>query len=191
MDEDVCTFPDVVDIDGLGFIDAELQKEERDALVRLYDKGVSNAWGYEANRAAHTNFEKRTHKDMRWLQQYTDPFFRSVQQVGGGKKHKRVEESDIRLLLDAAKKPMGKKESKLLQQYFVANPPVLKRFMKFAFLTRLDDATVGFAAVVVAARAILFIACGKFTEAQSIIKSFGNNDVWDPEVGVKPVNERF
>lgn len=140
-------------VDSLDFTD-----KEREFLSTKFN--LAEEWGYRSDRGNHELFEEKS-RDCRQLQFYSDLVFRGLQQ-------QELFSSDMNLVKNAASTSVekcGDSASVLLQQYF-ANPNVAASFRELADYMLHDGNTKVFAAIVVAARALMCIANGSFKQAQ-------------------------
>jgi hypothetical protein len=159
-------------------LDGDIQKlwpGEVSVLEELFGQKVSQTWGYRsAVSGEHEHFEERTHEPeadgtylLLSLQKYTDPVFRTVQEVGGGGgggKTDKVFKSTLEKTVDRLAPDSQRAARQLLNEFLE------KRGMRQAIQNLADQpleggATFAFAFVVISARALLALANGDFERA--------------------------
>lgn len=165
---DPTSFARIDIIDSLDFTE-----KEQDFLRGK--RHLARIWGYRSNHGRHERFEEKS-LECRSFQFYSDLVFRALQQ-------QELFSSDLDLVKNAAStslKECGETASQLMRAY-LAEPTVASSFLDLADQILHDGNTKAFAAIVVAARALICIANGSFRQAQShmVLLSqsiFGSND---------------
>lgn len=135
-------------------------------------------WGYRAGKDGdHTRYEDRTHREgLRWLQFITDPLFRNLQQVCAWGQA-IVFYSDVAPMVDRAEEALGGRVSLAqiehavaLLREFAADDTVRSSLIELAGYADLTAASSGFAAVVMAARAVALLANERSADALAVIR---------------------
>lgn len=161
---------------NLVLLDADIENlwpGEVEFLRQLYERNrLSQTWGYRSGAAGeHERFEKETHDPkggeypLLALQTFSDPVFRTVEEVGG-----RGFTKVFRTTLEKTVVEPTAEAQRLLNDFMG------KRGMRSAMQELadypLDGSTFAFAFVVISAQALLDIAGGHFKRAKELRDAF-------------------